>query len=186
VVKLGKRHEKGNPMEAPLIIRFKPDKQDYVRASRTLASKSPTFVILAAVIGLMMIGAVVVLVVPSVGDASWANIALVALFVGVFYVLYYFLIIPWQLARTFKGNDYLQTERIFRFSDAHITMNVGNRSSDLPWENFEKVIEGPELYLLIYRSDERVYPFIPKRAFEDEAAELAFRQNFVAKSIPVQ
>lgn len=173
-------------METPLQIRFTPDKNDYIHASRALASKTPTFIVMAVIIGLIMVSAVLVLLFPDFGDGNFTSAALVTLLVGGFYVLYYLFLIPWQLARTFKKDVYLQKERIFTFFDAHVTMQVEDKSSDLVWENFEKVVEGKVLYLLIYKADQRVYPFIPKRAFSDPAAEEAFKEILAEKSVPLK
>jgi hypothetical protein len=173
-------------METLLKLRFTPNKQDYIRASRALARKTPAFIVLAAVIVLIMIGSAVILIVPSIGNATWTNVAVVSLLVGAFYLVYYFLVIPMQLSRSYKSNAYLQTERVFFFNDDHVTMHVGEKTSELHWENFEKVIDGKELYLIIYKAEERVYPFITKRAFKDEASEISFRQIFKEKSISLK
>jgi hypothetical protein len=173
-------------METPLVFRFKPEKNDYVQASRALANKTPMFIVLASVTLLIMVGSLVVLVVPSVGNPTWNNVAIVSLVVGAFYLVYYFLLIPLQLNGTYKKNEYLQKERTLTVTDEGINMKVADRSSDLAWDNFEKVLDCKDIYILIYKADQRVYPFIPKRAFTEPGSEEAFRKSFIDHDIPIK
>jgi hypothetical protein len=173
-------------MESPLEFRFKPEKSDYVQASRALANKTPMFIVLAVVTLIIMIGSVIVLVVPTVGNPTWNSVAIVSLIVGAFYLVYYFLLIPLQLGGTYKKNEYLQKERVMTISDENITMKVADRRSELAWDNFEKVLDCKNLYLMIYKADQRVYPFIPKRAFTEPGSEDAFRKSFVDHDIPIK
>jgi len=140
-------------MESSLQIRFSPEKNDYVSASRALANKTPMFIVLAVVTLIIMIGSVLVLLVPCIGNPAWNSVALVSLVVGAFYLVYYFLLIPLQLNGTFKKNEYLRKERVLTVSDENVNMKVDDRSSDLAWENFEKVLDTKDLYILIYKAD---------------------------------
>lgn len=176
---------KGHPMEPILTIRYTPEKRDYVRASRTLARKSKGFLVLAAVTLLVILVSVVILVFPGIGGANLRRIATIALFVGVVYVLYYLFLVPIQLNRAFKANETLRAERKLTFFDDHLRMKLGDQAIELPWENFKRVIDGGEYFLLIYEGSEQVYPFIPDRAFTDDGAKQAFLEFIRAKSIPV-
>ena len=172
-------------MDSAIKIRYTPQKQDYIRASRVLAKHTPTFLILAAVILIGMVAAAVVLIVPGLGDVTWRNIAIIVLLAGSFYTIYYLAIIPYQLTQAFKKNEYLQKERDFTITDQSVHMQIGDRATDLEWENFKKVIDGGRFYLLIYKADQNVYPFLPKRAFEDPSAEQSFLQLLESKSVPL-
>lgn len=173
-------------MESPLQFHFKPEKNDYVQASRALANKTPMFIVLASVTLLIMIGAVIVLVVPSIGNPAWNNVAVVSLLVGAFYLIYYFLLIPLQLGGTFKRNEYLRKDRVLTVNDENVTMKVGDRSSELSWENFEKVLDCKDIYIMVYKADQRVYPFIPKRAFTEPGSEDAFLKSFTDHDVPIK
>lgn len=173
-------------MDAPLVIRFTPDRKDYILASRMLATNSTGFMIMAGLILLAMIAAAVVLIFPAVGTAVWRNTAFVVLLVGAFYIVYFLAIIPWQLSRTYKSNEYLQKARTLTFSESGVTMAVGGNTSNLLWENFKHVINGSGFYLLVYVGENRVYPFIPKRAFTAEASEEAFLALLEEKDIPLR
>ena len=173
-------------MDTSLQIRFKPEKGDYVHASRALAGKSTMFIVLAVFTVLVMVLSAILLIFPSIGGGEFKNAALLALIIGGFYFLYYIFLIPLQLSRSYKKNDYLQEERIFTFFDSHITMQVGTRSSDMDWENVVKVMKGKFLYIFEYKMQEKVYPFIPTRAFSEPGQEEAFLKILQEKSIVIK
>ena len=172
-------------MELPIHLRYTPEKKDYVRASRVLARNTPGFMVIAVVILLAMTAAAVILLIPGVENATWRNVALVVLLVGAFYIIYYFVFIPLQLYKAYKTNPYLQKEREFTFTDEQIIMEIDDKVTQLDWDHFQKVIDGGSFYLLIYQAEERVYPFVPKDAFEDQRAHDAFLQLLESKSVPM-
>lgn len=173
-------------MDTPLQIRFKPEKTDYIHASRALASKSTIFIVLAAFTVLIMVFSAVLLIFPNIGGGQYQTAALLALIIGGFYFVYYIFLIPFQLSRTYAKNDYLQDERIMTFFDSHITLQAGVHSSDLDWENVEKVMNGKFLYIIAYKAQEKVYPFIPKSAFSDPGMEENFLELLKEKAIQVK
>jgi hypothetical protein len=172
-------------MEPRLTIRFTPEKGDYVRASRTLAQKSPWFLVLAGLILLAVIGSALLVLFPALGSENLRSMAYIVLLAGIVYLLYYLLMIPWQLGRAYQANEHLRLERTLTFFDTHLTMGFGERGVDLPWKNLQKVVDGGDYYLMMFKGDQLVYPFIPGRAIpstHDRQALLAF---FGEKSIPV-
>jgi hypothetical protein len=172
-------------MEPRLTIRFTPEKGDYVRASRTLAKKSLWFLVLAGVILLAVIGSVLLVIFPGFGGENLRSIAHIVLVAGVVYLLYYLFMIPWQLGRAYKANEHLRMERTLTFFDTHLTMGFGERGVDLPWENLQKVVDGGDYYLMMFKGDQLVYPFIPGRAVPDALDREALLTFFREKSIPV-
>lgn len=172
-------------MESPIIIRYLPEKKDYIHASRALAMKTTSFLILAAVTILSVIAAAAVIVAPAIGNANWRNAAIIVLLVGLSYIAYYFILIPLQLSSAYKKHAYLQMEREYTFDDKQVLMKIGDLSTELQWENFQKVIDHRGFYLLVYNAGERVYPFIPGRAFEEKSSQALFRALLKEKSIPV-
>ncbi len=167
----------------PLSIKYLPEAKDYIRASRALAKKSTSFIIMAALLILAMAAAVVILLFPSIGDQNWDNIALILLVVGVFYILYFFAVIPWQLNRAYKKNEHLQVERQFILKDETIGVKVGEEGTELDLDNLEKVVDADGLYLLVYKDKQKLYFFIPNRAFTEDVNEEAFLDYLKEKSI---
>jgi len=171
---------------SPLTIKYNPEAQDYVRASRALAKKSTSFVIMAVLLLLAMAAAAVILLLPSVGEESWDNIALILIVVGVFYIIYFFAVIPWQLRRAYKKNEHLQVERQFTLNDESIGIRVGNDGTELRLDKLEKVVKDDDLYLLVYKDNQKLYFFIPERAFTEDATEEAFLAYLREKSITLE
>lgn len=169
----------------PLTIKYIPEAQDYVRASRALAKKSTSFIVMAVLLIVAMIAAVVILLLPSVGEENWDNIAMIFLVVGVFYIVYFFAVIPWQLKRAYKKNEHLQVERSFILKDESIGVRVGNEGTELNLENLEKVVDNDDLFLLVYKDNRKLYFFIPERAFSEEVTEETFLDYLKEKSITV-
>lgn len=172
-------------METPIKIQFSPERKDYIQASRLLASKTPGFLILAGIVFLLIIASIVILAVPSISTPMWRNIAAIVCMVGGFYIIYYLIFIPIQLSRTYKKNPFLQEPRILTFGESKIRLVIGEKPLEMVWENVQKVIQSEKSFLMIYKGDEDIYPFIPKRAFEDQAQLDAFLQVLENKSIPV-
>ena len=172
--------------EAHLIVQYKPERKDYIQASRTLAMKSGGFIIISAVIALVMAAAAVVLLVPTIGDATWRSAAVILLLTGVFYFVYLYIVIPLELSRTYKSNENLQKERRLTFSDSGVEMQVADQITLLEWEKIKKVVRGKSVYLLIYRAEERIYPILPVRAFETEGLEQKFLNLLEEKNIPTR
>ena len=156
-----------------------------MRASRTLAQKSPWFLVLAGLILLAVIGSALLLIFPGLGGENLRSIAQIVLMAGVVYLLYYLFLIPWQLGRAYQANEHLRLERTLTFFDSHLRMVFGDRGVDLPWENLQKVVDGGDYYLMMFKGEQLVYPFIPARAFLDTHDRDALLAFFREKSIPV-
>ena len=83
-------------MEKDLVFTFQPKKKDYIKASRTLALKTTSFLIIAILILLVVIASGGDLLVHGIGNASWRSAAFVGLAMGAFYIINFWLIIPYQ------------------------------------------------------------------------------------------
>lgn len=172
-------------MNEKIIIEYTPEKNDYIQASKVLAKKTPSFRILAGIILLAAITSIVILFIPSPRYTGWLNVATVTLLVSAFYIFYYLVLIPYQLSRSYQRSDSLKMARRYTLGDEHVLMEIGENSSILPWEKFQKVMEGKEIYLMVYMDENRIYPLVPKRSFPDDAAREAFLTLVKSKSIPL-
>ena len=72
------------------------------------------------------------------------------------------------------------------FTSLNPMMRVGDQTSQLSWGNIERLIEGRTHYLIFYSGDEKMYPFIPKRAFSLQASEARLKRIFEERDIPVR
>jgi len=171
-------------VEPRLTLRYTPEKRDYVRASRTLAMKSSWFLILAVLILLVLTGSAVILLNTDFGGPALRNVALILFLACLVYVIYFLFLIPIQLGKAFQANQHLQMERILVFGDAHLEMKIGEGSVELPWKDLKRVVDGENYTLLIFEGDQKVFPFIPKYAFNDRTKQ-AFLDFIRSKTIPV-
>ena len=170
----------------PLTLQFTPEKRDYVHASRTLAKKSPVFLILVGLFLLGMMGSVLILVFPGwIGAENLVNTARIILIVGGVYALYYLFMIPWQLGRAYQANEHLRLPRTLIFLNDRLRMGIGSQWVDLSWDKLEKAIDGGDTVLLVFKGNEKIYPFIPERAFVDDGTKTALIELIKVKSIPV-
>jgi hypothetical protein len=169
-----------------LEIKFTPKREDYIQASRLLAAKTPLFIVLAVLTILVVAGSLVGLALQLFTDPVWNNVALVSLVIGVFYLVYYFFLIPAQLSRTIKKNEALQKDRKFIFGETEVDLMIGNQSSRMPWEHFTHVMAGKKLYVMVYEEAKKVYPFLPKSAFADLAEEETFLDMLKEHNIPLK
>ena len=173
-------------MEKELVFTYQPEKQDYINASRILAVKTPSFLVVGALILLVVAASIVVLAVPNLGDPSWRSAAFVGVAMGAFYILNFWLIMPYQLSNAYKRNENLRKERILRIKDSKVTLQIGDQTNEFSWEHFQKVLERSGFYLLIYRAEQRIYPFLPARAFMDETMKKDFLTLLEEKGIPIK
>jgi hypothetical protein len=80
----------------------------------------------------------------------------------------------------------MQLPRKFIFSDDKLKMSIADKSTDLEWEHLRKVVFNDGLYLLVYKKDSPVYPFIHERAFQDDAEKESFLNLLNERSIPIE
>ena len=172
-------------MDSKLVIKYTPEKKDYVRASRAMAKKTLLFLIMAGILAVGAVASIVILLLPGIENPTLTNIAIAVLWVGAFYVVYYLGLIPLQLYRAYKKNDFMHMERRFTITDASVLMSIGEKSVELEWEHLKKVIYDGGLYLMVYKEDSPVYPFIHERAFKDDQ-KAAFLQCLEEKSITIK
>lgn len=173
-------------MQKEMILTYLPEKKDYIKASRTLALKTTSFIIIGLLIFIVAVASVLVLIVPDLSAGSLRSAAFLGLALGAFFIINFWLIIPYQLSKAFKSNETLRKERRLNINDSGLTMHIGENADEFSWDKFQRVIENDGFYLMIYQADEPVYPFIPKRAFEKTGSKEDFLAFLEEKAIPVK
>ncbi|MFU8826316.1 MAG: hypothetical protein ACNA70_02375 [Brevefilum sp.] len=172
-------------MDPILTLSYTPEKRDYIRASRLLLKKSPWFLFLAGLIALLVVGAGIVLAFPGLVGAQLRSAAVFVLLFGLAYLVYILLLIPVQLNKAFKTKPHMRMARTLHFFTSHLHMRIGEDGVELPWEHLHQVIDGGDGLLMLFRGEERVFPFIPERAFENRRDRDVLMAFFREKSIPV-
>ncbi len=79
----------------------------------------------------------------------------------------------WRTKIAFRRNPKFREEYHLTFTPENIHFKTASIDSSLPWTNYERVIESPELFLLMYGSG--LYTLIPKRCFTSNEEMNAFR-----------
>jgi hypothetical protein len=146
--------------------------KDYVKAARAIMMRGPASWVLWLV-GLGMTTCVIVALVRSGDTGSFFRFALL---LPAFMVLYTFVLSPMLIARRVRKHERLRTEVTWQFSDVDVLMSNKYSEVRIDWGTFQTVRETKEYYLLAYTVNKRVHQFIPKRAFESEEQEEAFRE----------
>lgn len=151
-----------------------------------MAFKSPIYVVLALLTGVIMAGSAIGLVFQLFTDEVGQSVAFISLLIGGFYVLYYFFLTPAQLTKAIKRNDTLRMERKFTFSKKEVDLKVGDQTYRMLWEHFVHVLNGKTMYILVYEDEKKIYPFLPKRALSEPGSEEAFLALLEEYNIPIK
>jgi len=80
----------------------------------------------------------------------------------------------WASKRKWRREPLYQTEHAVSFSDEGVHFLMGHVESNLDWLYYQRLVESPEGFLLIYGDD--AFNFFPKRAFDGESRINEFRR----------
>lgn len=86
----------------------------------------------------------------------------------------------WRTKINFRRNPKFREEYHLTFSRESIHFKTALLDSTLQWTHYERVIESPDLFLLMYGKD--LYTLIPKRCFKSNEDMDAFR-TLVSRTI---
>lgn len=101
-----------------------------------------------------------------------AGLAFVALLEG---ALFYNVLVTLP-RKYFRGDAKFRDRYELTFSDEGIKVKTPQIDSKLAWSLYTKVIEGRDMYVLIYGNETRTMTAVPKRAFVNEDQENRFRE----------
>jgi len=109
----------------------------------------------------------------------WGGLAFVVLFEG---ALVYNVLVTLP-RKYFRGDAKFRDRYELTFSDEGIKVKTPQIDSKLAWSLYTKVVEGRDMYVLIYGNETRTMTAVPKRAFVNEDQENRFRE-LIARHIP--
>jgi hypothetical protein len=159
-----------NNEEIKLVVSYA--EREYVAASRLLFFRSSDTIFRLALFTLMVGGGLVILSFLIDDFPLWVSLSLTILIEVA--VLYQVLV---SLPRKyFRGDLKFRDRWEFTFSEEGLLARTQQIDSKLAWSLYTRVLEGPEIFLLIYGKDLRTMTLVPKRAFENEAQQNAFRE----------
>ena len=79
----------------------------------------------------------------------------------------------WASKRKWNREPLYQTEHEIAFSDEGVYFRMGQIESNLVWHYYQRLVEGPDGFLLVYGNDS--FNLLPKRAFTDDTLVQEFR-----------
>jgi hypothetical protein len=159
-------------MDDDVEIEYQLTEAEYLAANRLLFfSKPDTLLRIIAFSLLLLIGAFIFSFLLVDIIPLWTMFLFVGLFEG---LLVYNLLV--KMPRTYyRGDGKFRDKYEITFSDEHIRVKTSQLDSKLAWSLYTKVLEGPDMYLLIYGRDVRMMTAVPKRSFTSKDQERRFR-----------
>jgi hypothetical protein len=158
----------------PISIRFVNELKDHIEAQRLLYSKG-FMAKLDKVVAVLLFGFGVYCV-TFVGLHWWTVIWFPVA------VLEWFDLLSlgrWRTKIEFQRNPKFREEYHLTFSRENIHFKTASIDSTLQWTHYERVIESPDLFLLLYGKG--LYTLLPKRGFHSEEDVNAFRALLTEK-----
>ena len=159
-----------------IAISFINELADHIEAQRVLYSKG-IMAKLDKVVAVLLFGFGIYCVVSS--GLRWWTIVWFPLAVAEWFDL--LSLSRWRTKIAFRRNPKFREEYHLTFSSESIHFKTTSFKSTLKWTQYERVIESPTLFLLMYGKG--FYTLIPKRCFDSFEETNAFR-TLVSQTIP--
>ena len=158
--------------ESKIAIEYQLTEPEYLAATRLLFFQSRQGMIrLVVVCALALVAALMMSMFLADMFALVATLILVILF-DIFLFYNALVTIPRQY---YRGDPKFREKYQVTFSDECVVVRTFQIDSKLAWSLYTKVIEGREMYLLMYGKDLRMMTAVPKRAFKSTDEEMRFR-----------
>ena len=163
-------------MNPEVRLEFEYSEAEYLAASRLLFFSSSNMAARLIVFSLLMTAAAVLMsVLITETFVLWITLLFVVLLEGA--LLYNALVaLP---RKYFRGDPKFHDRYQLTFSDEGIKLKTPHIDSKLAWSLYTKVVEGRDLYLLIYGTETRMMTAVPKRVFLNRDQENQFRELLV-------
>ena len=153
-------------------LEYEYSEAEYLAASRLLFSNSPDIIARLGVFGLLLGAAVILL---SLLTDSWIIIPGLVFVVLLEVALFYNVLVNTP-RKYFRGDGKFRDRYELTFSDEGIQVKTSQIDSKMAWSLYTKVVEGRDMYLLLYGKDTRMMTAVPKRVFSSNDQEQLFRE----------
>jgi YcxB-like protein len=161
-------------------LEFQYSEAEYLAANRLHFFSSPNMLLRLIIFGLFLVGAAVVFsVILTESFVFLVSLLFVALFEG---ALFYNVLVTLP-RKYFRGDAKFRDRYELTFSDEGIKVKTPQIDSKLAWSLYTKIIEGRDMYVLVYGNETRTMTAVPKRAFINEDQEKLFRE-LIVRHIP--
>lgn len=149
-------------MTQPLEFRFALTKDEFVRNVRAFHLRRRTTWIF------LVVFVVLAIIQWSLFYVALDVLVLTALLPLVLYLGLLFVILPWMLGRQIQRNERMRVEMHWRVTEDRITVSSAHGESWMDWGTFQRVVETPHAYLLIFATNKNMFQIVPKRALTPE------------------
>jgi YcxB-like protein len=158
--------------EETIKVEYYYSEPEYMAASRLYLLSSPGVLARLIIVFGLILFAAILLTVLIYDFPVWIALTFTLLLEGS--LLYNVLVrMPRQY---FRGDAKFRDKYELTFSDEGIGLKTKQIESKLAWTLYTKVVEDSNQYLLIYGRELRMMTMVPKRAFESQTQEAAFRE----------
>jgi len=160
-------------------LEFQYSEAEYLSASRLLFFSTPQVIARLIVVGLLLLlGAGLFSLLLTESFVLWASLLFVVVIEG---ALFYNVLLA-SPRKYFRGDSKFQDRYELTFSDEGIKVKTSQIDSKLAWTLYTRVIEGSDMYVLVYGKEVRIMTAVPKRVFINKEEEQHFRE-LVARHI---
>jgi len=154
-------------------LEFEYTEAEYIAANRLVFFNSPNLILRLLVFGLVP-GASALLL--GFNLTYWVNWFPIILFIVLFEAALFYNMLVTTPRKYFRGDAKFRDHFHLTFSDEGITVKTSQIDSKTAWSLYTKVIEGRDMYLLLYGKETRMMTAVPKRAFTSNDQEQLFRE----------
>ena len=159
--------------QSTVTVEFQLTEAEYLAATRLYFLKLKEVLVRLIVFCLLLLTGTVIMSLFVVElFPLWASIALVFLLEG---FLLYMLLVEGP-RRYFRGDEKFRDPYKLTFSDDGVFLKTPRIESKMGWTLYSRVIEGRDLYLLVYGKETRMMTIVPKRSFRNSDDENRFRE----------
>ncbi|HSE30227.1 MAG TPA: YcxB family protein [Pyrinomonadaceae bacterium] len=158
--------------ESAVKIEYQLSESEYLAATRLFFFQSREAIIRMGVICMLALMSAFLMNIV-VADMSMLLVLLAVVIVFDIFLFYNALVtLPRQY---YRGDPKFREKYDLTFSGEGVFVKTFHIDSKLAWSLYTKVIEGRDMYLLLYGKDTRMMTTVPKRAFKSSDEEMQFR-----------
>ena len=160
-------------MGQSLTLRYTPTQRDYASVMRLFfwQRRGTRISLLLLVIAFLLV--IFMLLIkgspPTFFELLW-------LFLPPFFVVYSFYVQPTRLAKKAASNEQLVTEATWEVDDTGVHISSRFSNAELTWDSLKKLVTTKEYYLLLSKTNDNAFRFLPRRAFTSQQEQELFLQ----------
>jgi hypothetical protein len=154
-------------------VEYQYTEPEYIAANRLIVFHSRDMIARLIVLGLL----------PAVWSiflgfnlTHWLNWVPILVFVLLFEAALFYNVLVTSPRKHFRGDAKFRDRLHLTFSEEGIHGKSSQIDSKMAWSLYTKVLEGRDMYVLLYGKDTRMMTAVPKRAFSSNEQEQLFRE----------